>query len=365
MNETYRVLFVDDDEQAVASAMEKLAEAGNYDPRRCDFGDFERLARDFDPDLVVLDIMHGSPVDENATGIEIQQTIWNTHFRPVIFYTAFADHTDGVQVHPFHVTVQKGSGSEDNVLQTANRFLDSIKAVRAAEQALKREFPFVFRDTSLLADLAFPDPGDFDARKNLLVRSARRRIAALMDDLSRHEEKLEAWEQYICLPIGKDLVLGDVLRSKDGHHHDPRSFRIVLTPSCDLVVTPTRSAKVESVLLARCAAFMQGLAPANLHNTPKNKIVNRFPSSLLNSGYCDCIVALPELPNHIPHMVADMKKLELLTFDEIHDQYVRVASIDSPFREMINWAYIQTAGRPGLPDRDCTKWAQSIHDSLP
>lgn len=38
--------------------------------------------------------------------------------------------------------------------------------------------------------------------------------------------------------------------------------------------------------------------------------------------------------------------------------YFRVASIDSPFREQIVWAYMITSCRPGMPNRDMNLWAK-------
>ena len=45
-------------------------------------------------------------------------------------------------------------------------------------------------------------------------------------------------------------------------------------------------------------------------------------------------------------------------------EYIRVVSIDSPFREQIAWAYLNTAGRPGVPDRDFAIWEKQYLDKL-
>jgi hypothetical protein len=58
-------------------------------------------------------------------------------------------------------------------------------------------------------------------------------------------------------------------------------------------------------------------------------------------------------------MVADLKRLELLPVGEIGNsagegvKHIRVASIDSPFREyMVTWSFLQISCRPGVPPRD-------------
>ena len=68
-------------------------------------------------------------------------------------------------------------------------------------------------------------------------------------------------------------------------------------------------------------------------------------------------------------MMADLRDLELIPLakiDGIHGgkEYARIASIDSPFREAVTWAYLQNAGRPGLPDRDLEAWCGEILDSV-
>ena len=59
-------------------------------------------------------------------------------------------------------------------------------------------------------------------------------------------------------------------------------------------------------------------------------------------------------------MVANLKNLRLIPLKEIPEKFDRVASIDSPFRELVAWSYLQIACRPGLPDRDFSTWAEEI-----
>ena len=67
-------------------------------------------------------------------------------------------------------------------------------------------------------------------------------------------------------------------------------------------------------------------------------------------------------------MTAELKRLQLIDLKLIGEndecEYCRVASVDSPFREMITWAYLQVTGRPGLPDRDFDDWADHIYRTV-
>lgn len=91
-------------------------------------------------------------------------------------------------------------------------------------------------------------------------------------------------------------------------------------------------------------------------------------SQLLTPGSLGGFVAFPKLSGRVPTMMANMRDLDLIPFDDVSDRedtrFVRVASISSPFRESLAWAYLQSAARPGVPDRDTTSWAKEITASL-
>ena len=70
-------------------------------------------------------------------------------------------------------------------------------------------------------------------------------------------------------------------------------------------------------------------------------------------------------------MVADLKRLELLEWDRVRldpsggtaagdGVFQRVASTDSPFREMVVWAYLRVTGRPGAPEIHVEEWLEDI-----
>ena len=61
-------------------------------------------------------------------------------------------------------------------------------------------------------------------------------------------------------------------------------------------------------------------------------------------------------------MAANLKELDLMPIENIGDakEFTAIASIDSPFRELVSWTYLQIACRPGLPERDLDTWATEI-----
>ena len=95
----------------------------------------------------------------------------------------------------------------------------------------------------------------------------------------------------------------------------------------------------------------------------KRKQDEKKIGTFLSQGHSNGIMPLPTLKKIIPLMAADLRDLQLVPVDVIGIpespgavEYVRVTSLDSPFREMVSWAYLQIVGRPGLPNRNFREW---------
>ena len=348
-----KVLFIEDEKISVEPVILHIQKH-----HACEVASFpaaEKAVQDFQPDIVVLDLLEdggtGDPLPEGNKALDF---VWNSRFCPIVVYSAHLDRlTPGVwSDHPFVKLVQKGSGSERQVEEALKLFDPHITALHEAEYFVRGIFANTMRD---VAPYAFVEITEEDKRKDAILRSGRRRLAAFMDDAGT--TKLASWEVYICPPVSANVKLGDVLRMKNGSADDATAFRVILTPSCDMV--PGRNARIEGVLVARCCKNDTGLQTLGIAGAKAEKIT----TYLLTTGYRDGILPLPALKGRIPSMMADLKKIELLPLADIGDElknYVRIASIDSPFRELIAWAYSNTACRPGLPDRDFDTWAAEI-----
>jgi len=296
-------------------------------------------------------------------GQEVYDWIWRERFCPIIVYSAQPDASaDKRAVHPFVRNIKKGRGSPRQFAAAVNDFRPHVRAIREAESNVQREFAVALRE---VAPYAFDVFSDAQQRDNTILRCGRRRLAALMDDLSRHGvgESLASWEQYLCPPVSADVQLGDILRHKDGPVDDPTSFSVVLTPSCDLVASGGRNPKVKNVLTASCCSMRDALARVGMPPERNANFRIRLKKTILTQGFYQGIIPLPRLEGRIPMMAADLRKLGFTPMEKIGlsgTEYLRVVSIDSPFRELVSWAYLQIGCRPGLPDRDCDSWSQEI-----
>ncbi|MEA2206382.1 MAG: hypothetical protein QOE77_3158 [Blastocatellia bacterium] len=355
-----KLLFIDDEPQNIEPVVRALTEAGE-NCEVSDFGETEKRIDDFRPDIVILDLFEGPTAEAKATGLEEYDVVWNQRFCPLIVYSALPEAATGR--HPPHPFVKSAKKGKDLTPLTAaiQELQPNVEALREVEKHVRKQLASALRDVAPFAFEAFDAA---DARNQAIVRSGRRRLAALMDAELKPGEKLAPWEHYIYPPVGEDILLGDILVRADSDRNEPDNFRVVLTPSCDLVTSSGRKAKVAEILVACCCSMKAALKLINAENTGVGRLRDRFPS-ILTQGYSDAMLPLPRLEGRIPCMSANLKNLELLSFKEKvigtgEAKYIRIGSMDSPFRELVSWAYLQVAGRPGLPDRDFDKWTEEI-----
>ena len=65
-------------------------------------------------------------------------------------------------------------------------------------------------------------------------------------------------------------------------------------------------------------------------------------------------------------MALDLRDLELIPASDVGKdtdtgkKYERIASVDSPFREYIAWAFLQIGCRPGIPPRDMSSLVAAL-----
>lgn len=352
------ILFIDDDADAAEVAKKSIQKLdGGAQCYICGFEDAKKLIIQHRPDIVILDLLLGSEMP----GMDIREFIWKDHFCPYIVWSAEPErHDDEYPLHPFAKSVKRGLGEEQKLNQEIQRMRPYIETLKEIDNYIKRQFSLAMQKVSpdILTDIT-PEKEQVDA----ITRVGRRRLAALIDELSPNDDALAPWEMYVCPPVSDNLRLGDIVKVVGRDSSDPNSFFIILTPSCDLIDTEGRDPKVSEVLVAQCIPTRDGLDRANLGGLSSKKS-NRLKGQFLSPGHLNGIIPLPKYFDKIPSMAADVRKLGLIPMQDLRNEYDHVASIDSPFRELISWAYMQTSCRPGLPERDYDAWIREIASDL-
>ena len=354
------VHIVDDDVEIRETLRTALEEGEQWSVTEGTFAGLRERLAEVRPDIVILDLVDGGEAAGNSSFEEIRST-W---FCPVVVYSAFPDKQ--AFDHPLVATVTKGSESEDEVLGQMNGFVHQATMIRSVHNDFDARIREALRDSvSSLHDQL----GAHSSVDPSLPRAVRRLVAARVDAGASQGDALLAWERYICPPLGDHLLTADLLRATDAH--DARAFRVVLTPSCDLA---GHASDGQQVLVA-CCEPLRRLEKVNF--TPGKKLSNAERDRLgpiLTEGLAGSLVPIPAFRGHVPLMAANLKRLELVDADAIvmtgddgngkHEdrRFIRVASTDSPFREMVVWAYLRTTGRPGLPTMDVDAWLRDISD---
>ena len=371
-----KILVIEDEDHVIDTIQDLLSkEEPAWNLEGISFKCAEKKLVSFRPDVVILDIFDGEIDPSNAAGGKLHNFVWNEHFCPIAVFSARPYQTEiKDDNHPFRRFVEKGSDSYDELVNILREFHSHIQSINVAFSYIQKNLYGVLRDVA-------PDifeEFDGDERDKAIIRASRRRLAALMDESPNGDAKLVGWEQYIFPPINQDCLLGDVIIKSGGSNSEPSDFRIILSPSCDLVKRP--EPKIKEILVAKCCSVADGLCKANKKDMKKSDKNKETVQDILRQGYINSVIPLPKLKGKIPNMFADMKDLELVPWENISDKeesdtrgeigdkeksqskYYRVASVDSPFREMISQVYQLVSTRPGLPERDFESWVKELSE---
>jgi len=357
-----RKVLIIDDEQGIINILREEIQA-NFEGIKCvcesDFNQAVECIERERPDAVVLDLLEGA-VTADPPGQRTWKSIWEGRFCPVIIYTAFGGelHPPVPENHPFVKLVVKGAGTEAQVIRHLASFQPLVQSIWTVHHELDLVLQRVLRDTAGAALI----PGTDTTH---LVHAARRRVAAFMDEKTASEGRsLFSWELYLVPAFGEDPLTGDLIRRRDASWNDPEAYRLILSASCDLVTGRNE----QTVLVAKCSSPHAMTERMSLP-TDQRRASERIRDRALSSGFWNGFLPLPEFPSQIPYLVANLKDLEVIQHTSIIvpdgqvAEYDRIASIDSPFREQITWAFLSTLGRPGMPERDLQSWADGILDA--
>ena len=368
-----RVLIIDDDADLRRVLCATLAEADDWEVEDQGFEDVDETLSRFRPDMMVLDIVEGEAAGEldHDAGNTWFGRIRETWFCPVVVYSAFPARWT-FDRHPFVEAITKGAGTEERVRARLRAFTPTAEMIRGVHGDFDARVREALRDSvhALRSQIEATEVGS--SEHSTLARAVRRVVAARVDTGAAGESRLHPWERYVVPPLGQHLLAADLLRREGTDWKEVEEFRLVVTPSCDLAPRGGGPPSADRILVARCeqlgrlgtVEFRRG---KSLSNREKDKL-----RPILTEGLAGSRVPIPEFRGHVPLMAADLRNLELLAWDEVRSEgaggpsqeekrvFQRVASTDSPFRELVGWAYLRVTGRPGMPEVYIERWLDDI-----
>ena len=363
-----KLLLIEDNEEAV-KGISDYADDHGWECQKCDFEKAHEKISLFEPEIIVMDWMFDA--DEVDKGSNIFYEVYHKRFVPVIIFSAVADTIElpeDIKDTPLIEILSKGD--EQVVIECIKKWDPYIKAVNNLHLELNK---------SLLSSVQAIDnfmkmgtyPGD-DVVKYMLNKRT-----TYYFDTEYIGNNPPAWIQYEYPPVQETLLVADILRCNSDENDiekvgEPKEYCVVLTPSCDMA----RPKAGQIILVAECQEANSFSQDAILSKKEKKggdqASCDKKKAGLirsLNTGYNAAKVALPQLPNKIPYMTIDLKKIKQLVLGEIaisekkitqDTKYYRVASVNSPFREQIVWAHMINSCRPGMPERNMDEWANGI-----
>jgi CTP synthase len=371
VNQEVDVLIIDDEDTFWKPLEHDLHEAGVLKTRVEESFEsgLERLSKDR-PATVVLDVYAGRPDEGNRAGLTIWDDVWKRHFVPIVFTSAgpAEDVREMAEKHPLLRFVNKNADHpRAEIVQHVKDLIPDGKDIVQIRTELDGETAVsTQRVLTRLVPIIWPDIKDRATRKNRLENAARRQLGNEMESRNfMNGLPILPWEQYILPPVGKNLLTSDILHRRDGCASDASTYRVVLTPSCDMVEREGGKTNVSEVLTGVCVPIEQ-FDRVKPFPSPEKPDFEERCRERLSPPQQGGLTALPAVGD-IPNMAIWYKQLELIKLGDIDPvggdtkrPYVRVLSVDSPFREQIVWAYLEIACRPGVPDRDWVTWGKAI-----
>ena len=359
MSQELRILYIDDDATHREDLKELLSDEiinGFTIKIDCEESFDKAVRRSEQYHLAILDLFEGNPQDGNDVGSNVFDSIKNTFFIPVIFYSGNTQNVVSLKSQVVGVAT-KGDGGVDELKSEIERLTKhNIPFLRNNVHAyIEQEFKKYFWDVIQKENDKFsPNADDFSLGYMLLRNFAdslsKENIKNIIGDDSINHEKVHPMEFYIYpIDSSKEFENGEIIKNKTTNE-----IFVILTPSCDFIErfkkgkNEGRSADkvllVKTMLLKECKEFKTYQQTQN--NDNKSKL-----EKLINSGKSDRYFFLPQVP-FIENRVIDFQLNNAISYDDLTTGFERIAKLDSPFAQSMTSSFIRYYNRIGFPDID-------------
>jgi CheY-like chemotaxis protein len=325
-------------------------------------------------DLVILDLRVGLLSDdqpEEEAGIKTLKAIKQRLFIPIIFHTGISHLVEDLKSNLVDVITK--SEDLDQLLDAIRKMFKTQlphinKALTNHVEEVQRQYMWDFVEKHWSDFSRSDNEGELAyllARRLALslsvnnIRELKTELGGLVGKVltegNNQNESLSHAHPvayYICPVISKNHRTGDIYK------YEGKSFYVLLTPSCDLIVRNNNRCKADEVLLAKCAPLTQQQEYIDWNKSSDNQKKIQDLKSLMTNGkgagrQDDRFHFLPgvQLLN-IPDLIIDLQSLCNTSYVDFTEsgKWERIASLDRPYAEALSTKLTRYFGRIGTPD---------------
>jgi len=350
-----KVGIIEDDGTTSEQIVDACEEYGILEKDISRFGSLEEFNKWIEKnavDLIIADLRLGkSQLDR--TGWDVIRKVVTSELVPVIIYSAYAGETPPEEYKDLMISrVVKGAGAN------FNQVLQKIITIKKGLLDEKSSIESVLKDLTLQTISKILHVGNKleDLDENLLAFIARIRLASyLMNFPPEGKDNIPPEAIFIYPPLelvpeSKECVfLGDFLSQRN----DVESTELwyVTSPTCDLIFSETREAKIQDVLLLKCYTNYAQM-PSLSEKGKADRIRDLKDMSKRGTSK---ILKCPREIFGSEYIVISFKDYKTTSYDKIQQgitqkKWNRAASLATPYAESLQSLFIRDLSRIGTPN---------------
>ena len=301
--------------------------------------------------IIILDIYKGNPINGGEQlGLQILEQIQSKCFIPVIFYSGNTQNVQNLKSQIVGVVTKGDDGFNGLKLEIERLIKFNLPFIKESiydclEEELKNYFWEIIHKQR---DKFRPEINDFSLGYLMLRKFSsslsRDKISEILGDDSLNKEKVHPMQFYIYPENSGEYECGEILQK------DQEVF-VILTPSCDFISGENRLRKVGDVLLAKTKLLSETKEYEKYQSKKDGKEEKGNLIKLIESHKTDRYFFLPQTP-FIENRIIDFQSKQMVKYDDLVNNYTRVAKLDSPYAESMVSSFIRYYNRIGYPDID-------------
>lgn len=357
--EDIKIWIIEDDMMAIEqnkSHCETLCEELKLNPNICFLETVEKFKEEIKkkdtPDLMIVDLKLGESNDDRS-GWETIREIIKGRIIPVIVYSAFSEETPEDTFE--NALIWRVTKGDESFIRVMKKFLKMTSEFKKVRREVTGQFEKLSLETvGKLLKVSGTEHIE-ELSEGLMVQLAITRLTSYLLNSPTNSEQSCPESIFIYPPFEKDYLLaGDFIQSiKD------KTTWLVLSPSCDLVFSNARKAKVGRVLLLRCYNDYKDVPFLKETSESINEVTNRAKRNTIKILKCHSGIFGSD------SILISFKDYQTFPYQEIIDgirtgDWKILSSLATPYREDLQNLFIRDLSRIGTPETATSEEEQKL-----